>query len=143
MKKVIQILLIAILSVILLLAVIFIFNPLNSRTKLISSVINTYLSNTFEDYTPLADNQDGVVNSINEQSGKDEVKNDKHPMLNEEQEKKLESLGVDVESLPSSITPGMETCFVEKLGQERVNEIVGGVSPSPIEIFKTRECLNN
>lgn len=131
MKKIIQILLIIILTSIIALIVVFVFNPFNLRTKLISSAVNSYLSNTLEDYTPLETTGNTSTGSTV----------DKNPLLNEEQEKTLESYGVDVSALPSSITPAMEACFIEKVGQERANEIVGGASPSAMEILKAKNCL--
>lgn len=53
----------------------------------------------------------------------------------------LENLGVNIEQLPTSITPGMEACFVEKLGEARANEIAKGDTPSIIEFFKAKECI--
>jgi len=67
--------------------------------------------------------------------------NDKHPLLNENQEKLLEIIGVDVENLPTEITPEMEACFTEKLGAERVKEIMAGDSPNPFDLFKAKGCL--
>lgn len=132
MKKLIQTLLFLILTLIVALVVIFIFNPLNLRTKLMSGIINSYLSNTIKDYEPLKENTDtsGAV-----------VPTNTHPLLNEEQQKTLEKYGVDVSQLPSSINPEMEACFVEKLGKERTQEIVGGDSPTATEFFKSRSCL--
>ncbi|MFC1678361.1 hypothetical protein ACFLZ9_01380 [Patescibacteria group bacterium] len=139
MKKVVQILLIVILVLIISLIVVFVFNPLSLRTKLISSMINSYLSSTIENYSPLDNNSDNGTG--NTATGNSELSVDKHPLLNEEQEKTLENYGVDVSQLPSSVTPGMEECFIEKLGQERADEIVGGASPSAMEIFKAKSCL--
>jgi hypothetical protein len=65
---------------------------------------------------------------------------DKHPALSAEQESTLESVGINPANLPSSITPAMEACFVAKLGESRVAEIKTGVSPTPSEVFTTREC---
>lgn len=65
---------------------------------------------------------------------------DKHPTLSEEQEQALESIGVNPEALPSTITPEMEACFTALLGEARVAEIKGGASPSPLEVLKTKEC---
>ncbi|OGF25090.1 hypothetical protein A2303_05710 [Candidatus Falkowbacteria bacterium RIFOXYB2_FULL_47_14] len=136
MKKAIQILLIIILVSVISMIVVFVFNPFDLRTKFISSMINSYLSGTIENYSPLDSNSGGgTVIENNESSA------DKHPLLNEEQEKTLENYGVDVSQLPSSITPGMGECFIEKLGQKRADEIVGGATPSAMEIFKTRSCL--
>lgn len=65
-----------------------------------------------------------------------------HPLLNESQEKALEKIGIDTSTIPSEITPEMETCFTEKLGKERVSEIKAGDSPSATDLFKARVCLN-
>ncbi|MBM3257975.1 MAG: hypothetical protein FJZ05_02055 [Candidatus Nealsonbacteria bacterium] len=66
---------------------------------------------------------------------------DKHPFLSEDQEKLLETIGVNPEGLPTEITPEMEKCFIETLGAERVKEIMEGAAPSPIDFFKAKGCL--
>ncbi|MDP3883294.1 MAG: hypothetical protein Q8Q48_04575 [Candidatus Staskawiczbacteria bacterium] len=66
---------------------------------------------------------------------------DKNPLLDANQEKLLETMGVNVESLPAEITPEMEACFTEKLGAERVKEIMDGDSPSAIDFFMAKDCL--
>lgn len=68
-------------------------------------------------------------------------KSDKNPMINEDQEKLLESIGVDVEALPSEITPQMQECFVKTLGEQRANEIANGDSPTLVDALKAKECL--
>ena len=65
-----------------------------------------------------------------------------HLLLNEAQENTLEKIGVNTANLPSTITPEMESCFVGALGQTRVNEIIAGDSPSAIDLFKAKSCLN-
>lgn len=67
---------------------------------------------------------------------------DKNPLLNEEQEAKLETLGIDPETLPTEITPEMEACFTSKLGESRTNEIIQGSSPTSGDFFRARICLN-
>lgn len=64
-----------------------------------------------------------------------------HPLLSDEQEKTLQSLGVNLESLPTSITPAQEKCAVEALGQDRVNQIKSGATPSITDYFKAKDCL--
>ncbi|MBU0660925.1 hypothetical protein KKG22_01955 [Patescibacteria group bacterium] len=64
-----------------------------------------------------------------------------HPALSEDQEQTLDKLGIDVSTLPTSITPEQQACAVEKLGQDRVLEIVGGASPSAIELVKAGSCF--
>ncbi|PIS04591.1 MAG: hypothetical protein COT81_05845 [Candidatus Buchananbacteria bacterium CG10_big_fil_rev_8_21_14_0_10_42_9] len=67
---------------------------------------------------------------------------DKNPLLTEEQEAQLESIVIDPASLPSEITPEMEKCFIEKLGEERTNEIMQGDSPNTMDYLKANSCLN-
>lgn len=66
---------------------------------------------------------------------------DKNPALNDAQEKTLETLGVDPASVPSSITPAQEKCFVSVLGAARVAEIKAGDTPSATEYYKAKGCL--
>ena len=106
------------------LIIVFVFNPGDLRTKLIDSVINSYLENTLPDY------QSGSIDS-----------NYDHPLLDASQEATLENFGVDVSQLPTSITPGMQACFTDKLGESRVLEIINGATPSALEIFKAKDCL--
>lgn len=61
--------------------------------------------------------------------------------LSDEQVDALETFGLDPENL--TITPEMVQCFEEKLGAERIAEIVGGASPGPLEALSLLPCLNN
>ena len=67
---------------------------------------------------------------------------DKNPLLTEDQEAQLELLGVDPAKLPSEITPLMEKCFAEKLGQARTNEIIQGSSPTLADFLKANPYFN-
>jgi Na+-transporting methylmalonyl-CoA/oxaloacetate decarboxylase gamma subunit len=64
-----------------------------------------------------------------------------HPLLSTEQEKTLQSLGVNLESIPTTITPTQEQCAVEVLGQDRVNQIKSGSAPSVTDYFKAKNCF--
>ncbi|OGH87001.1 MAG: hypothetical protein A2206_00370 [Candidatus Magasanikbacteria bacterium RIFOXYA1_FULL_40_8] len=66
---------------------------------------------------------------------------DKNPLLNSDQEKMLESIGVNPETLPSELTPEMEKCLIEKVGAQRADEIVKGDKPTAIDLFKASACL--
>ena len=67
---------------------------------------------------------------------------DKHPLLTPAQEATLEKIGIDPAKLPTTITPAMEDCFIEKLGANRVEAIkTGQESPNPIDFFKAKSCL--
>jgi hypothetical protein len=68
---------------------------------------------------------------------------DGHPLLSESQEEMLEAFGVDVSTLPSELTPEMEECFIEKLGEQRVNEIIGGATPNIFDFLKAKSCIEN
>ena len=141
MKKIIQILLILILVLILLLIVIFVFNPLNSRDKIIGGIINNYLENNIEGYAPKNEAPKDEASELTPDAQSEESSADKHPLLNESQEEMLENFGVDVGQLPTEITPGMESCFIEKLGPERAAEIAGGATPGVLEFFKAKDCI--
>jgi len=65
---------------------------------------------------------------------------DKNPGLNAEQERALETIGIDPAKLPSEITLEMKICFTEILGAARVAEIEAGGAPTATEVFQTREC---
>jgi hypothetical protein len=67
--------------------------------------------------------------------------NAKASLLSPAQESALNNIGVNPNSLPTSITPSQETCFVGILGQARVDEIKAGAIPSAPEFFKAMVCL--
>jgi predicted PurR-regulated permease PerM len=139
LKKTIQILLIIILISILALIFIFVFNPGDLRTKIISRGINSFLENTLDDYDS-SDSKD--INSQNSEVINSTSEKVDNPLLNDEQEKILENLGVDVSQLPTVISPAMAECFIEKLGATRAEELVEGATPGPLDIFKAKDCLN-
>ncbi len=66
---------------------------------------------------------------------------DKNPLLTPSQEATLEKIGIDPAKLPTTITPTMEVCFVEKLGVDRVEAIKSGTAPTTIDLFKVKSCL--
>ena len=85
-----------------------------------------------------------IIFGVDSEVVTEEVENtvvDKNPILNDKQEKALEMFGVDPTNIPSSITPEQESCFIEILGQARVNEIKSGDSPTATEYFKARSCV--
>lgn len=64
-----------------------------------------------------------------------------HPLLSDEQEDLLQGLGIDPRAVPTEITPEMEACAREKLGDERVNQIIQGSAPSTADLFKAQSCF--
>jgi hypothetical protein len=135
LKKIIKILGLAIFAIILTLIVIFVFNPANLRTKIIGGIINSYLNSAVDENSPATSATNKPTDTTQTSTTYD------HPLLNADQEKTLENLGVDVSTLPTTISPAMEKCFYEKLGQDRAKEIVDGATPGPMDIFKAKDCL--
>lgn len=66
---------------------------------------------------------------------------DKNPLLSPTQEKALQKIGIDPATLPTTITPAMETCFYAKLGVARANEIKAGSPITAGDYFAARSCL--
>ena len=61
--------------------------------------------------------------------------------LGENQKKALETAGIDTKTF--TITKGMISCGVEKLGDNRAKEIFKGSSPTIIETGKLATCLGS
>ncbi len=54
----------------------------------------------------------------------------------------LRFIGLDISKIPNPIPPAMIDCFVKTLGQERVDEIIAGAVPGPVELFKASSCIS-
>ena len=63
-----------------------------------------------------------------------------HPLLTDDQEVMLESVGIDTSTLPTEITPEQIDCGVEALGQERVDEIMAGSQPTFTDLLNAQHC---
>lgn len=61
--------------------------------------------------------------------------------LSSAQVEALVSLGIDPADVPSSVSAAQETCFVEALGEERVEEIKAGAVPGTLEFLKAKSCV--
>ncbi len=59
--------------------------------------------------------------------------------LSSSQQKMLEAFGFDQKSF--TITPAMITCAENAVGKDRLNEIVNGGAPSPLESMKLLPCF--
>lgn len=66
---------------------------------------------------------------------------DSHPLLTEQQEDTLNAMGIDPATLPTEITPALESCFTQKLGTERVSEIKAGSEVTAVDYLKAKECV--
>ena len=71
----------------------------------------------------------------------DEPSSYNHPLLSTEQEKLLESMGVDTATLPTSITPAQEQCAIDALGPDKVNAIKAGATPTLSDYLKAQGCF--
>jgi ketosteroid isomerase-like protein len=69
------------------------------------------------------------------------TKPESHPFLNSAQEGALKAIGIDPKSIPTSITPAQEQCFIEKLGAARVEEMKNGAVPTAGDVFNAGFCL--
>lgn len=107
-------------------------NPFNIQACVISSFLKTPDTGTLKDKTIDA------VGTVGDKI--DQVKYD-HPLLNDTQETMLKSAGIDVETLPATISPETENCFIEALGKENVEEIKAGATPGALDLFKAKSCL--
>lgn len=97
---------------------------------------------------PLIKSFQGDLSVVEESMDQTSMKNiddsvvvDKNPLLNTSQEKTLEALGIDPATIPTTFTPDMEVCAVEKLGAQRVEEIKGGATPTVMDYMKGKDCL--
>lgn len=89
--------------------------------------------------------QETTISVTNESASKTpteaEVAPAPNPALSTEQNQALETIGVDASTLPTSISPEQEQCFISILGEARVNEIKAGALPTAIEFFQARGCI--
>lgn len=70
-----------------------------------------------------------------------DAETDLNPLLTDEQEAVLESLGIDVETLPTEIDAETERCLRDSVGEKRAAEIESGGAPTVMELFKAKKCL--
>jgi hypothetical protein len=61
--------------------------------------------------------------------------------LSVEQKASLEKIGIDTTVIPDVIPPETEKCFIEKLGEKRVNEIKAGANLGALDLLKAKTCL--
>jgi hypothetical protein len=70
-----------------------------------------------------------------------QVSTDVNPNLSPAQEDALLLIGIDPTLLPKEVTAEQMACFVRVLGQARVDEILAGAAPTPIELLIAKDCL--
>ena len=64
-----------------------------------------------------------------------------HPLLSDKQEAMLENAGINVSTLPTTISPEMKDCVIKAIGEDRVNEIISGSAPGLMDILRAKSCL--
>jgi hypothetical protein len=92
---------------------------------------------------------DGVADTVsNYQTRGDVPPSDPFPtppepkvFLTDAQRSGLEAVGIDTSTIPQTMTPELEACFVAAIGRERVTSIVGGAMPSLKEFITAKHCI--
>jgi len=105
-------------------------NPFNIQACLISSLLNA---------SSILDS--GTSASAGTGTAKTAPAQFDHPFLSSEQEAKLENAGIDVSTLPTTLSPEMKACGIEALGEDRINEIINGATPGPLDLLRVKSCL--
>lgn len=122
MKNFLKVVLIILITIIIVVVIIFSYvmikNPLGIGDVLKSHIVSREESIDMTDYTDY-DN----------------------PLLTDEQEKRIIETGIDINKIPTEITAEQEECGMEKIGEERLLEILNGAKPSLSEILKALSCL--
>jgi len=105
-------------------------DPLNIR-PVVMSMYNSD-ENTADSST---DSMGGSVEAGSEVSGVNSG------VMTDKQEQALESIGISPESVPTQFTPEQIECFIGVLGEERVNDIKAGDTPTPAEFYQAKDCV--
>ena len=108
-------------------------NPFNIQACLISSFLNA----------PSIMDSKTSDSQVNTEAGTTKTAPTQfdHPFLSSEQEIMLENAGIDVGALPTTLSPEMKACGIDALGADRINEIINGATPSPLDLLRVKSCL--
>lgn len=64
------------------------------------------------------------------------------PVMTETDKQALNSIGIDPDKIPKTVTKEMEQCFLEKLGADRIQQFATGkANPTWDDITKIKPCL--
>ena len=108
-------------------------NPFNIQACLISSLLNA---------SPIMDNKTGdSQSSAATETTETAPAQFDHPFLSPNQEIMLENAGIDVSALPTTLSPEMKACGINALGEDRINEIINGATPGPLDLLRVKSCL--
>jgi len=103
------------------------YNPFNIQACLISSLLNV---------SSIMDSQSSAGTGTKIAPAQFD-----HPFLTPDQEAKLENAGIDVSTLPTTLSPEMKACGIKALGEDRINEIINGATPGPLDLLRVKSCL--
>ena len=84
----------------------------------------------------------GDENTVTQQEFEENGDIDAHPLLDSSQESLLRLAGIDPATLPTEITPELQACVLEIVGEERAREIADGATPTFSEVIKGKACLD-
>ena len=119
-RNILLIIIVAVVSSVATLAALLFYVVKANSYNIQACVISSFLSGEVDNDLTEA----GTPNTATEKKSEYD-----HPLLSDTQEAMLEKAGVNVESLPSSISPEMEKCFRDNLGDEKVQEIINRCHP--------------
>lgn len=121
-----------VLLAILLIAVLWYFlKPFGSKTEEIPSMGTSTASTTLE--------TGAEINTLMQNAT--EVKVDANTQMTLEQKAAIASAGVDINSLPTTLTVAQQICVVNKIGYTRSIQLVNGAVPTQAEIETMKVCL--
>jgi len=83
-----------------------------------------------------SENIDAVINNASPEPGSIVIEKEE---LTGTQQQALETFGIEADSL--TITPTMIDCAEKSLGKARVDQIIGGAAPNPLESLKLLGCI--
>lgn len=110
-------------------------NPFNIQACLISSFLkaSSIMDSKISDSDSQSSAGTGTTKTVPAQFD--------HPFLSPEQEVMLENAGIDVSTLPTTLSPEMKACGINALGEDRINEIINGATPSLLDLLRVKSCL--
>ncbi|MBP6881450.1 MAG: hypothetical protein KBC35_02385 [Candidatus Pacebacteria bacterium] len=110
-------------------------------------IVFYYVSFQLKSGQNAADTADAPATTINEKTGTPATISTATPTpiplrdlpINDSQQKVLETVGVEIDTFV--ITPAMQVCAAEKLGADRMANIVSGDTPTALETARLVPCL--
>jgi hypothetical protein len=119
---------------ILLLAYLYIFDPLNIKPMFsaVPAMNEMEVSPEVEDISTQPNSDEEAPTAITPTTPSN---------ISPAQAKALEAVGINPAAVPQSFTLEQQACFEGILGTSRVNEIKAGAIPSLAEFYSVRKCL--